>query len=370
MDEVLVGRGRELADVTSMLDRARERVGGLLLLTGEPGIGKTRLTEEIASRATADGFVVWWASCFEDEAVPAYWVWAQLLRAYAASRDDDTLAVELGPSAAFVLQLAPELADRLVRVRLSVAEAAPAGEVGSRAARLPLFEAVVSVFRRAATRRPVLLVLDDLQWADASSLALLRFAAREVRPSPIVILATLRDVGAGPSRAQIPAGLAEAARTIALKGLDDTGVAALAEQVIGQLPARSFVDTLRRQSGGNPLFVIELSRLLTDPTQQLGAALMPAGARAAIERRLDALSASCQRALAAASVVGVEVPLDLLAEVTDEPADKLIDTLQEAVASRLLVEARSSASYWFPHALVREALYESLLARVESQGVV
>lgn len=366
MEEVLVGRGRELAAVTSMLDRARERVGGLLLLTGEAGIGKTRLTEEIATHAAADGFVVWWASCFEDEGVPAYWVWAQLLRALAASRDDDTLAVELGPSAAFVLQLVPELSDRLARVGLSVAGAEPGGEVGGGAARLPLFEAVVSVFRRAATRRPVVLVLDDLQWADASSLALLRFAAREVRPSPIMILATLRDVGAGPSRAQIPAGLAEAARTIALTGLDDSGVAALAEQVIGQPPARSLVETLRRQSGGNPLFVIELSRLLTDPAQQLGPALMPAGTRAVIERRLDALSASCRRALAPASVLGVEVPLGLLAEVTDAPADQLIDTLREAVAARLLVEAAAAASYWFAHALVREALYESLLARERS----
>jgi predicted ATPase len=331
---VLVGRARELDEVASVLRRARMGVGGLSLVTGEPGIGKTRLVEEVAARSQAEGFVVFWANCFEDEAVPAYWMWAQLLRSYAASTGDDQLAVELGPSAGFVLPLVPDLAHRLARMPRGTAEIEPEGAPGGEAARLPLFEAVVSVFRRAATRGPVLLVLDDLQWADPSSLTLLRFAAREVRRSPIAMVGTLRDVGAGPSSGWMSAGLAEAAQTVPLAGLSTTGVAALVEQASGKPPDGSLAAALRRQTGGNPLFVIELSRLLAGAPPAEGTASMPAGTQAAIERRLGALSPSCRSILVAASVIGVEFPLELLAEVTGAGRDEITDTLQESGAAR------------------------------------
>jgi tetratricopeptide (TPR) repeat protein len=365
--DVLVGRARELGEVTSVLDRARAGSGGLALVTGEPGIGKTRLVEEVAAQAGAAGVAVFWGTCFEDEGAPAYWVWAQLLRAHAASREDDQLAVELGPSAGFVLPLVPDLAGRLARMPPSMAGIEAEAHPGGQAARLPLFEAVVSVFRRAATRGPVLLVLDDLQWADASSLALLRFAAREVRRSPVAIVGTLRDVGAGPASGRMPAGLAETALTVPLAGLDATGVAVLVEQASGRPTDGRLAETFRRQTGGNPLFVIELSRLLAGapPDEALAPAL--AGSKAVIERRLEALAPSCRSALVAASVIGAEFELELLVGLTGAKPQELADTLQEAVAARLIVGVGLvPGRYSFVHALVRDVLYESLLPRVRS----
>ena len=352
---------RELNEVMAVLAQTRRRGGGFALVTGEAGIGKTRLAEEVAGRAATDGFSVWWASGFEGESGPPYWVWAQLLRAYGESREDDQLAAELGPSAGFVRALVPDLVERLAPLAMSTDAVVDERRLGGEAARLPLFEAVVSVFRRAATPRPVLLVLDDLQWADPSSLALLRFAAREVRRSPIAIVATLRDVGAAPPSERIPAALSEVARTVPLIGLDVTGVAALAEQASGEQPDASAAATLYRQTGGNPLFVIELSRLLGRGSLTAGAVALPAGARAVIDRRVGALSPSALRALAAASVIGSEFELALLAEVREAPPHELAEVLREAVAARLVAEMGSaSGRYCFTHALVRDALYESL----------
>src|SRR5262249_1364903 len=187
---VFVGRERELETLREAVDGALNGRGSLQLLAGEPGIGKTRAAEELAPSARVSGARVYWGRCREDEGAPAYWPWVQAIRSYARDADPVALAWQLGAGAAEVAQLIPEVAEKL--------DIEPATGSDSEEARFRLFDSVTGLMLAAARDRPIVLVLDALHAADEPSLLLLRFAARELASSGLLLLCTYRDVELGP----------------------------------------------------------------------------------------------------------------------------------------------------------------------------
>jgi len=347
-----VGRRRELAELRAAVDALVAGRGGLFLIGGEPGIGKTRLAEHALESAAASGVPVVWGRCVELEGVPPYWPWVQVLRAVSALQPD---AVRLpDPAAAAALaRLLPEL------------DAASAGGAAGAGAdqRFLLFEAAAQVFRSATAARPLAVVLDDLQWSDAGSLALLRHLAGEVHALRLLVIATYRDVQLG-RRGPLAAALPELAREpgtrrLRLQGLEETDVA---EYLAGDGQSDpALARAVHEQAGGNPFYVGEIGRLLS-VEGRLGAWTLPEGVREVVGRRLDHLSEECRRALAAASVLGREFDVELLAALTGVERSSLLPLIDEAEADAL-IRRGSPRTYAFAHDLIREFLYQDLPTR-------
>ena len=185
----LVGRDDQLAALDEILAGARDGRGRVVLVAGEPGIGKTRLAEEAAQRAAAAGMSVAWGRCHEGDGAPALWPWAQVVRQLAADLAPGQLSGLLGPLAGRLGQLLPELAETPPPARPQ-----PVADLG--AARFQLNQAVAGLLRRLAGARPLLVVVDDLHWADVPSLSLLAFLAGELNDARLVVVGTYRDVEA------------------------------------------------------------------------------------------------------------------------------------------------------------------------------
>lgn len=362
----LVGRESELRHLGAALDDLVAGRGGLVLVSGDAGIGKTRLAEELAERAAASGAEVHWATCWDGGGAPAYWPWAQLLRSYAEGRDRATLSAEIGASADSLLAIAPDLGPLLSAGRR------PRGAHGDddpERARFAFFEAVASVFRRAAARRPIVLVLDDLQWSDPSSLLLLGFVEREVRRIAVLLVGAYRDtdIDWDDDHGRLLANAARAGLIMRLGGLDDRGVA---ELILHEVPGRedpALVGAIAQRSGGNPLFVVELARLFAhQDARRLGSAPfeaygLPPEIAAVLQRRFALLSQPCHDLLSFATVVGQEFRADIVAEVTGMSLPETLAVLDEAVRARIVsAPASPGAPYAFGHALMRTVLYDQL----------
>ncbi|MFB3118923.1 MAG: AAA family ATPase, partial [Stenotrophomonas maltophilia] len=182
-----VGRQQEMADLKAALEDTMAGRGRLLMLAGEPGIGKTRTAQELASHAETLGTQVLWGRCYEEQGAPPYWLWAQPIRSYVHKQDQSQLRSEMGPGAADIAEIAPELREKLPDLE-------PAPSLEAEQARFRLFDSITTFFKNAAQSQPLMLALDDLHWADRSSLLLLEFLAREIQSSPLLILGTYRDV--------------------------------------------------------------------------------------------------------------------------------------------------------------------------------
>lgn len=317
---MLVGRDAELRELLAATAAALTGGrGGLALVTGEPGIGKTRLVAEVADRARGDGVPVAWAACRADGGAPPYWPWAQLLSRLGRA---DALAE---PPAAD-----PELA------------------------RFLLFESVAAALRAAA---PVLLVLDDLHWADPPSLKLLDALGAHVGAAPVLVLGTYRDTDPDPTG--ILAGLA-AERRLVLRGLPVGDLGPALAAATGERLAPEVVTALHRRTGGNPFFAAETVRLLrAEGRLDTGAApVLPHGVRAVLDRRLDRLPAGAEDLLRAAATVdaGVTTGADtvLLAAVAGVAAAAVPDLL--APAERAQLVHVDGGRYRFPHALVADTV--------------
>ena len=187
-DGVFVGRERELAALIAALGDALSGSGRLVVVGGEPGIGKSRLAEELASRAGSDGAEIYWGRCWEEEGAPPYWPWVQVLRACVASASPEQLADELGAGAAEVAELVPDVRQRLPELQM------PSGAADPQQARFRLFDAVAGFLTRASRSRPLVVVLDDLQLGRQGSLLLLEFVARELADTQLLLVGTYRDI--------------------------------------------------------------------------------------------------------------------------------------------------------------------------------
>src|SRR6516225_2085631 len=235
---VLVGRDGELGELLAGLDAAACGTGRLFLLAGDPGIGKSRLAYEAAARARDRGFKVAWGRCWEAGGAPAYWPWVQALRALVRGVGSEELRGQLGAGAPFVAKIVAEVAELLPDVR-------PPPPMDAEEARFRLFDAVAAFLRNAGAGQPVMLVLDDLHAADAPSILLLRFAARELGDARVLVLGAYRDMelDRGHPLAVALADLSRepATRHVPLAGLDEAGVAGLIQEITGVMPREGVV---------------------------------------------------------------------------------------------------------------------------------
>ena len=358
-----VGRAGELAELVTGLDGALAGHGRLILLAGEPGIGKSRLAEALLEHARARGAAVLVGRCWEAGGAPAYWPWIQALRVYIGDTGSEQLREQLGAGAADLVQLLPELRERFPELP----EPAPLEGEG---ARFRLFEAVRSFLVSAADARPLVVVLDDVHAADEPSLLLLQFVARGLDESRLLVIGAYRDVD--PTlRDALTAALAELVREahtthLALTGLTPASVAEYVELTTGIEPAPGLVDAIHAETEGNPLFVAEVVHLLAAEgrVEEADAPMrIPPGVRAVIGRRVARLSARCQALLLSASVIGREFGLDALAALSELEPDELMDVLNEAMAERVLDDVPGAPGRArFGHALIRDTLYDGLTA--------
>jgi tetratricopeptide (TPR) repeat protein len=363
---VFVGRGREMAELLTGLGDARAGRGRLFLLTGEAGIGKTRIAEELATRASATGTQVAWGRCWEGGGAPAYWPWVQVLRTCLGRLGSEHLDELAGAGARDVAQIVPELRQWLQ----TSADSPGVQSLSAEQARFRLFESVSVLLRNCARLEPLMLVLDDLHDADLPSLLMLKFVARQLVTTRILIVGTYRDVEVrqSPTLSELLGAVLREGHQVPITGLDEAEVARLVRASAGLAPSERLVTTLCEATAGNPLFIDGVVRLMvaegkTSALTLTGPSIasfgLPSGVREAIRRRLASLSPETRSALVVAAAIGGDFDLITLERVSGIPGERLVDLMEEAVA-RTIVLAPSTHGYRFAHALIRNALYETL----------
>jgi predicted ATPase len=332
-DDVFVGRNRELADLERRLTSARQGDGALVLVEGDAGLGKTALAHSLVRRARRAGVRVAWGACLEGEGAPAYRPWVQILR-------------ELGESATLLLD--------------------PAG--GESGSRFHVFDDVAEALRSAATDRGLLLVVDDLHCADVPSMRLLQAVGSAVADSRLLVLGLFRGPEAFP-HAELAGALGavlreRAATQMTLAGLTPPEVAQLTARALGRRPDEALVRMVQRRAEGNPLFVLELVRLVAASGQV--ESVLPDSVREVIERRLDRLPPATRQLLRHAAVLGREFTADVLSALVDEPPDHLFDLLDPALAAALL-RVGDDHTLRFAHVLTQDVLYAELPTAVRQR---
>ena len=358
---VIVGRQAELRELAAGLGRAIGGRGGIFFLKGEPGIGKTSLAEQCAADAASRGAAVHWGRATQAEGAPPYWPWRQVLRSLASELERDELASLAGPSLADIAHVAPE-----VRDLIDVPDAPAADEAG----RFRAYEGVARLLVEASTKRPALVVLEDLHWADAPSLILLEHLAGATARSHLMVVATYRD---RELRADHPlkARLGEFVRAgdvveMPLSGLGRTDVASLLRMLTSFEPAPDVVQRLQDQTAGNPFFIKEVARGLAgeDRPHARAATAVPAtvpeGVAAVLLRRVSELSASTREVLEVAAVAGHRLDPALLAAAARVSRASLLDACDEAARAGVLL--RDATGYQFAHGLYRDTVYAEIPA--------
>jgi DNA-binding SARP family transcriptional activator len=360
-----VGRDRELQRLRLAVNDALEGHGGLVVLVGEPGIGKTQTALELGRYAVERGVCVLWGRCYEREGAPPYWPWVQAIRAYVASITPGELRAELGGGASALAEVVPEMQQWLPELR-------PDPPVGDeKQARFRFLDSLASFLRRAAERQPLMVVLDDLNAADAGSLMVLEFVAQKMAGTRLLLVGTYRDVEVGRGH-PLSQTLAELTREqlferVLLRGLTERDVERYLVETVGIDPPEELVRAIHGRTEGNPLFVTEIVRLLDQEgeltpeaitTSRDGSLGVPEGVREVIGRRLDRLSPDCNEILRLASVIGREFTLDQLATLPIGLSDEdLLEAVEEALVARVVEELPATAGgFRFTHALVRETL--------------
>jgi DNA-binding SARP family transcriptional activator len=361
---LLVGYEQELTALEDVLERALVGQGRVALLSGEPGVGKTRLADELSRVAQARGADVIWARCWNGGSTPAFWPWTQVLRALVVDRDPAAVRAELGERVGDLAQLLPELGS----AQTDVAD--------PQEARFRLFDTASAFIRRAALARPLVLVFDDLQAADPSTLALLGFIGSSSPDTPLLLLGTYRDTDVAGNDALIEA-LTEMTRSsdcvqLVLTGLTGEDTAHFVELSSGIAPMGTLAAAIQDASAGNPLFVTELVRLLQSENRlhELGAddaLVLPRGIDQVIARRLQQLSPDARNTLSLAAVIGTEFDGAVLGQAAETDPAELLRQLEEAHAARI-IERGTGEVHSFSHDLVRQSLYGALPAAERNQA--
>jgi len=367
---ILVGRDEERAELRRCLDAALSGKGSLALIGGEPGIGKTRLTEEVAGEADARAMQVLVGHCSEAEGSLPYLPWVEILEtALAGTRSTEAFREALGDVAAEVARIVPE-------VRRIVPDLPPSVDLPPEQQQRYLFNSIRDVLRRAAEIRPLLLVLDDLQWADEATMLLLEHLMGTLADIPILILATHREEAdpATPfSRALTDLLRHRLVVQVNLRRLDPKEVGAMLSAITDRDPPRALVQLIHTETEGNPFFVEEVVRDLMEEGRlfdeegqwrqdaQIGETEVPRTVRLALERRLDRLTETARRILAAAAVLGRFFELELLALTTEADEHSVLDALEAAERSSLArIEEPTQERFAFVHELIRQTLLAGL----------
>ena len=303
--------------------------------------------------------------CFDGKGAPAFWPWLQAIRRYSHDREPNELHDVMGPGAADIAQL-----DSEIRQRLPALPTPPTLEPEQ--ARFRLFDSITTFLRNAALSRPVLLILDDLQWADEPSLRLLQFLAQEIRDAHLLVVGTYRDVALGRghplARTLAEVGREDLGHQIRLEGLSTEDVGRYIELTSGVSPPENLVQRIWSKTEGNPFFVSETIRLLiTEGVLENPEALadlqinIPPRVRDVVRRRLEQLSDHCNKTLTMAAVYGREFSLEVIEALSDADGERALDDLEEATDARIIAETPGSdLAYLFTHDLVREAVYDQV----------
>lgn len=344
-----VGRDRELAVLEDCLAAALVGRPSVVLCRGQPGIGKTRLAEELSAAARAAGAVVVWGRAPEAAGAPPYWPWRQILRAVGDGTNLRDLARDLRLTADLA-RLAPDLFPD---------EPQDALVPGTAEDRFRLFDAMDRLLRLLSQDQLLLIVLDDVHWADDSSLLLLQHLADSMTAQRLLLVVNCRDTE--PLGDVLLAGLARSpvTRVVEIGGLSlpDVGVQ-LAAVLDGQLPDQ-VVEEVHARTGGNPFYVAEVGRALVDEPEAIVEWPVPAGVREAIRTRLARLSPETVRLLHAASVVGREFPSATVADMLETSELACLPLIDEAAAAGLIA-TRGRGHHRFLHDLIREAIEAGL----------
>jgi DNA-binding SARP family transcriptional activator len=358
-----VGRARELATLRAVWSEVAAGDGArIALVVGEAGIGKSRLARELALEAREHGAVVLHGSTNEDLLVP-YQHFVVALRHFLGVAAPHELARRVQPRAADLEPIIPSLPRQ--------AGERPADRAGTESKRYRLFDAVASLIAELSADAPVLLVLDDLHWADQSSVALLRQMLESHPEMRLLMLATQRqtEMTPGGPLAQALQRLTQQGllQRMTLSGLLDDDVAELSRSLTGRELSAELVYAIRTEAAGNPFFVQEIVRHLSESDRSggmlsLAHAGLPESVREVIDLRLAPLDEACIRLLIVAAVIGGEFELEPLERISDLEGEDLAASLDEALAAGLVLELAPSdrERFAFSHALVRRTLLERL----------
>ncbi len=364
--DAFVDRAAEQKLLQEGIDEFVKGRGSFFTISGEAGVGKSRLSREAAVYASECRVSTLWGRCWEHGGAPAYRPWTQVLRGLVGGLGLSTLRSWLGAGASDVAQIAPELRDQL-----GEPPAPPLAELAQPdMARFRLHNSVVSLLRNAARTRPLLIILDDLHVGDAASLMLLVAVAREVRSMRATIIGAYREVelGQSPERAKLLSAAEREGRVFPLRGLQSDDIREFVERGWGVSAAVPLVDQLLKLTDGNPFFLHEVVRRLASEDRLHNAAAIDTrfgvtrGLRDFIRALAEPLPTDARSVLDVASVIGPEFSMKVLAAATEEREERLIEHLDQA-RSLGLIEG-GPARYSFRHALIREALYEAMEAGV------
>jgi DNA-binding SARP family transcriptional activator len=366
----LIGREAELDELRSALSDAMSGRGSLVMLAGEPGIGKTRLTEELAARAVGQNVRVLLGRCYEAEGTPPYVAIAEAFEdALATAPSPEAFRAALGDDAGEIARLVP-------RLRRVFADIPPALELPPEQERHYLFNSIRDTTARTAERIPVLIILEDLHWADEATLLLLAYMAGYLSEMAVLMVGTYRDVEL-PARPLLARTLDELLRQrrlrrIALRRLPEGDVARMLEAMSGQTPPAAVTGAVHAETDGNPFYMeevyrhlVEEGRLLDDAglfraDLDIGELDVPENVRLVIDRRLTRLSDDARRLLGAAAVIGRFFPFDLVEALAEGGSGDLLDTVEECERARLILTAAGGTRYLFSHELVRQTILAGL----------
>jgi tetratricopeptide (TPR) repeat protein len=342
----LIGRDRPAGTLQAEISRTIESHGGLVLIAGEAGIGKTALVVAAMDEARRRDALVLSATCWEGGGAPGYWPWVQVVRDLertAPAHEWHGARAAAGDALSFLLG------------EVSEAPRPAESETGG----FRLYDAVTTLLVTASRSRPVVVVLEDLHWADPASVKLLDFVVRHSWFERLLVVGTYRDdevEAAGHPLAPLILPLAAHATTIVLPGLDRDSVGLLMARTAGRAPEHEVTAAVHRRTGGNPLFVEQMARLWHGGTSLEGVAPV---IRDAIDRRLAHLPAHVVEILTGAAVLGTEFDTKVLAASVGATVADVNAVLHQAVAARL-VASLDEGRFAFAHELVRETLYGSL----------
>ncbi|RJP20710.1 MAG: hypothetical protein C4520_11175 [Candidatus Abyssobacteria bacterium SURF_5] len=368
-----VGREIERAELRRFLEQARGGRGALVLVGGEPGVGKTRLCEELMIEARSHGFLTLTGHCYQMEGAPFYIPFVEAIELAARIVEPAALRLALGDSA-------PEVAKLMPRLRTLFRDIPPSAEMPPELERYYMFNGVRDFIERAAGVQPMLLIIEDLQWADDATLLLLQHVVQQVHEMPVYILGTYRD-----SELEVSISLARCLEElvrrrldyrIALKPLPETNVMAMLRGRTGKEPPAAFVQAVFEETEGNPFFVEELFKHLAEEGKLFDAEgrwradlridelNVPESVRLVVGHRLARVSDQCRRALTAGAIIGRGFGFELLGQVANLDEDTLLDAIDDAERAQLVTSKteRGQARISFAHDLIRHALVSSLSA--------
>jgi DNA-binding winged helix-turn-helix (wHTH) protein/tetratricopeptide (TPR) repeat protein len=357
-----VGRERELQRLEEALDDANQSLGRIVFVSSEPGGGKTHLLEEFTRRAAATHLPVHSGWCWEGEGARPYWPWVQILRALIATRSPDKLREQMGFRALDIARVIPILREKLPELP----ESPP---VQSDQERFRLFDSITCFLRRVASDDGTLiLVLDDLQWADAPSLRLIDFLAHEMADAPILVLSAFREDEVEPPLSETLGVLARRSlfEELNLKGFSSSEITQILRADGGGEPSDELISAVAEKTDGNPFLVAEIAQLVKSQPGVFKTGIknsrtfsLPQGVTAVVQRRLAMLPSKAHRVLAVAAVIGQEFSREVLVQTLEE--ELRLEPLSEALRSSIVTEVPDTLGrYRFTHALVSEALYEEI----------